>query len=67
MTWKEFKRKGTTMARPYIPGENLYNISVSKEDYPPKLGDMVARNQYNTEDQWLIAAEYFDKNYEEVE
>jgi len=63
-TWK---RKGIVHARPYSPGEDMTGISVSapdKEAGSPKVGDMIARNPDNHEDQWLIAAAFFAKNYE---
>jgi hypothetical protein len=42
-------------------------ISVSEVDRKagsPKLGDMIARNPKNHDDQWLVAAAYFEDNFE---
>jgi len=40
--WKQYKRKGVSEMRPYIPGEDLSNISVNPVD-TPELGGMIAR------------------------
>ncbi len=48
---------------------DIYKISVSNEDAKagsPKAGDMVARNPKNHDDQWLVAKQYFEDNFEEV-
>lgn len=44
-------------------------ISVSETDLQngsPKLGDMIARNPKNHLDQWLVAKQYFEDNFEEI-
>lgn len=64
--WKYYRRTGLSEMRPYIPGEDLSEVSVSPEDVP-KEGDMIARNPDNHADQWLVAQAYFEKNLEEVE
>ena len=54
-----------------IKGE-LYNsddlrVSISDPDIQngsPKIGDMIARNPKNHADQWLVAEEYFNDNFE---
>lgn len=61
--FKPFRKKGITEMRPYVPGEDLTGVSVSEQD-TPKEGDMIARNGANHADQWLVAKEYFDANYE---
>lgn len=65
-SFKPHRRKGIVLLRPYIPGEDLSNISVSKED-TPKLGDMIAMNPKNDKDQWLIAEQFYKDNYEPTE
>ena len=43
-------------------------VSISQEDLKngsPRLGDMVARNPKNHLDQWLVAEQYFNDNFEE--
>lgn len=66
----KYRRKQIAELRPYVPGEQLKNVSVSSEDTnagSPKAGDMIARNPKNHDDQWLVAAEYFATNFEPVE
>ena len=68
--FKNYKRKGLSEMRPYELGEELAGISVSDPDMEagsPKVGDMVARNPKNHQDQWLVAKKYFDDNLEIVE
>jgi hypothetical protein len=54
--------------RPYTMGERLSDrVSISAADREagsPKVGDMVARNPANHDDQWLVARAYFDANFE---
>lgn len=63
--WKHYRRKGLAEMRSYQPGEDLSEISVSKED-TPEIGGMIARNPENYADQWYVAKNYFEKNFEEV-
>ena len=57
--------------REYVEGEILPSkVSISEADKlngSPKLGDMIARNPLNHEDQWLVAKDYFEQNLEIVE
>lgn len=67
--FKQHHRRQITELRPYIPNESMVGISVSAEDVKagsPKLGDMIARNPKNHADQWLVAAQYFKDNFEEI-
>ncbi len=44
-----------------------FKVSVSEVDLQngsPKIGDMIARNPKNHNDQWLVAKKYFDDNLE---
>lgn len=46
-----------------------FKVSVSEEDLKngsPKIGDMVARNPKNHNDQWLVAKKYFEDNFESL-
>lgn len=71
--FKQYKRISIAELRP-VTKEDLSNglpyfISISEADRlngSPKLGDMIARNQNNHDDQWLVAAKYFEDNFEEV-
>ena len=51
--------------RPYVPGESLSAVSVNAED-TPGIGGMIAWNPANKNDQWYIAKEFFENNYEEA-
>lgn len=45
-----------------------YEVSISSVDLEngsPKIGDMIARNPKNYNDQWLVAEQYFKDNFEE--
>jgi hypothetical protein len=65
--WKQYKRKGLSEMRPYVEGEELSRVSISAADRDngsPKIGDMIARNPINHDDQWLVAKKYFEDNLE---
>lgn len=73
--FKQYRRKQIAELRPYDPtgADRVFGIangiSVSVEDQKagsPKLGDMIARNPKNHDDQWLVAAQYFADNFEPV-
>jgi hypothetical protein len=67
--FKQYRRKQIAELRPYAPGEDMTDVSVSVEDIKagsPKAGDMIARNPKNHADQWLVAAQYFADNFEPV-
>ena len=40
--------------------------SVDKENGSPKIGDMIARNPKDHNDQWLVAEKYFKDNFEHI-
>jgi hypothetical protein len=65
--WQKYKRKGLSEMRPYVEGEELSRVSISAADRDngsPKIGDMIARNPINHDDQWLVAKKYFEDNLE---
>lgn len=65
-----YRRTNVAEMRPYEPGEQLGNVSVSEPDRlagSPRAGDMIARNPSNHVDQWLVSAAYFRDNFEEIE
>ena len=46
-----------------------FRVSISDVDKyngSPRIGDMVARNPKNHNDQWLVAEQYFKDNFEEL-
>lgn len=61
--WGSYRRKGLQTMRPYVPGESLEGVSVSKTDTPEE-GGMVAVNLDNPDDQWYVAKAYFEKHFE---
>jgi hypothetical protein len=69
MGFTQYRRKQIAELRPWQPGEDMTRISVSAADRDagsPKAGDMIARNPKNHDDQWLVAAQYFADNFEEL-
>ena len=68
--FKQYKRKEKAELRPFMEGELLEaTVSISqtdKDNGSPKVGDMIARNPKNHDDQWLVAKQYFEDNFEEV-
>jgi hypothetical protein len=68
--FKQYRRSQIAELRPYVEGEDLEHVSISKPDRDagsPKAGDMIARNPKNHTDQWLVAAQYFADNFEPLE
>jgi hypothetical protein len=67
--FKQYRRKQIAELRPYIDGEDMHGISVAAVDAmegSPKPGDMIARNPVNHADKWLVAAKYFEDNFEQM-
>ena len=71
--FKEYKRIENAELRELDAAEEEgtihMDISMSPEDLSngsPKIGDMIARNPKNHKDQWLVAAKYFNDNFEEI-
>lgn len=71
MEFKQFRRKQIAELRPYKQDEILpLSVSISAADIgkgSPRVGDMIARNPKNHDDQWLVAAKYFADNFEPME
>lgn len=71
MKFKKYKKIGITEMIEYdpdltYPKEIMDNLAISladKRNGSPKKGDMIARNPDNPGDYWLVAREYFEKNY----
>jgi hypothetical protein len=67
--FKRYIRTNIAEMREYVVGDDLTHISMSHEDVKngsPKIGDMIARNPENHNDQWLVNEEYFKQNFKEV-
>jgi len=63
-----YRRKEMAELRAYEEGEVLSDkVSISsadRENGSPKDGGMIARNPKNHDDQWLVAKQYFEDNFE---
>ena len=54
---------------PHSLRDTQFKVSISDADLKngsPKIGDMIARNPKNHNDQWLVAEQYFKDNFEEL-
>jgi len=76
MDFKQYKRTNIAEMRP-VTAKDMENylsnttkpFSLSEVDAKngsPKIGDMIARNPLDHEDQWLVAEKYFGENFEEA-
>lgn len=70
MEFEKYIQVQVAELRPYQEGEVLSDrVSISRADKEagsPKVGDMIARNPKNHEDQWLIAKDFFEENFENL-
>lgn len=73
MDFKRYRRTQIAEMRP-VTEEDINSIdtkiSISQADKlngSPKLGDMIARNPKNHSDQWLVAKQYFEDNFETLD
>lgn len=65
-----YRRSQIAELRPWRDTDNLDGVSISQEDLKngsPRYGDMIARNPKNHKDQWLVAKQYFEDNFERGE
>ena len=70
MNYKQYRRTQIAEMADWEPGFNMTGVSVSlpdKQAGSPKLGDKIARNPANHFDMWLVAAAYFEANFEPIE
>lgn len=68
--FRKYKKIAFGELRPYVEGEDMTGISVADVDVKngsPQLGDYIARNPSNHDDQWLVSAEYFAANFRPLE
>lgn len=61
--YKDYFKAATQKMRPYIPGEDLTGVSVSKEDNPEN-GGMIAKDFENNA-KWYVSKTFYEKNYRE--
>ena len=75
MEFKQYKRKAIAEMRDldeWETSEHLIDIGISVSEVDQALEDAVfkqgkiARNLNNHSDQWYVAKEYFDSNFEEI-
>ena len=68
MIYTQYRRTQIAEMTPWVPGFDMTDVSISSTDLngSPTEGDMIVRNPENHEDRWLVAAEYFYANFEEV-
>ena len=66
--WGLYRRTGLSEMRAYVDGEDMQHISVSEADQQLEtlVGGVIARNPKNHNDQWYVAAKYFQDNLESV-
>lgn len=74
----EYRRLGSAWARPVTAydctGEGIerlesIGVSISPADLDagsPRIGDMICMNPSNYADQWLVAHDYFQENFEHI-
>ena len=59
--WGLYRKTALQSMRPYIPGEDLTKVSVSRKD-TPELGGMIAQGSDNNA-LWYISKTFFEQNY----
>jgi len=76
--FKKYRRKAIAELRDVteqevadgVQGLDANSISISTADIDngsPRIGDKIARNPLNHNDQWLVAEDYFNENFEEIQ
>jgi len=74
--FKKYRRTQIAELRPVTEHDitsfqgGVFPISISEPDLEngsPQIGDMIARNPKNHVDKWLVAAKYFNDNFEECQ
>lgn len=67
--FREYRRTQIAEMADWHQGFDMVGVSVSDADKAagsPKSGDKIARNPANHADRWLVAADYFAANFEEI-
>ena len=63
-------RKFEADKHPHSIRDTEFRVSITDADKAngsPKIGDMIARNPANHNDQWLVAKKYFEDNFETID
>lgn len=69
ITFNKYRRTQIAEMADWSPEFDMFLVSISNADRlagSPKLGDKIARNPVNHNDQWLVAADYFAANFETI-
>lgn len=64
--FKQYRRTQIAEMRPVTQHE-AENQDAILDNGSPKIGDMIARNPKNHKDQWLVAQQYFNDNFEPMQ
>jgi hypothetical protein len=70
MSYTQYRRTAVAEMMDWTPDVDMTGVSVSEADKKagsPKPGDKIARNPVNHEDRWLVAAAYFEANFEPLQ
>jgi len=62
-----YKKKYLQEMTPWVEGLLTCSISISESDKKngsPRVGDMIAINDKDSSDMWLVAEKFFKDNYE---
>jgi hypothetical protein len=66
MVIKYYRKKALQPMTPWLEDTDMTGVSISEADLAagsPKQGDMIAFNNTDMEDKWLVAKKWFDENY----
>ena len=70
MTYKKYRRTAIAEMADWKPGFDMDGVSISDADRidggSPTEGDKIARNPNNHDDRWLVSAQYFNDNFEQI-
>ena len=68
--FKRYRRKATTLMRPWREDDNMEGVTVNEADKKvgsPKKGDMIAQHSSNPKVFWLVNGDYFKAQFEPAE
>ncbi len=67
--WELYDRLGQAVMRPYVEGEDLSNVRIGGGGtvLEPELGGMIARSEFDENDQWYVTPEHFRANFTQAE
>ena len=62
LAFSNYRKKDVQPMRPYVPGEDMTNVSIAL-GMVPAVGGMIAVNPRNPLDVWYVDPAYFAANY----